>query len=576
MQTRESERRNYILIILLILLIGFVCIILTSGWALRFAPSWRLPANMNSNLNPNSDFLTSRPVSLFGPLDPSILTNPAWFNVFLTPGASFETPKPLPTSTLTKMPMNTSTPIPTRTMVATNTLVLVIIPTNTKVYVPPPPSTAVPAATKTPLPQSIDLQITKTDKVATYTPGSSVTYFIIVSNAGPSNVIGATVTDTFPAQITSTVWTCVSTAGATCNANGSGNISDTVNIPVGGSLTYTITANIAPTATGNLANTANISVPGGYADINPANNSATDTDTPAASSDLGITMTDNSTAYVANATKTYNIMVSNVGPSNAIGATVTDIFSANTNIASVSWICTPAGGAICAASGSGDINDTVNIPVGSNVTYTVTAMIVAAPSGDLVNTASVGIATDSNNGNNSATDIDNLVVTDPVPPGVGIGVPPDGTIYNLLSNSYLTLSFNINVSGQNGYDLVYYERPSGSGIWLDWVIIEIGDGSNWYQIFNWGDEIADTNTNMDFTFLLPPLNPPPPPPPPEEPDQRDIQTSNLYGSPPLQTGIAIDLDSLGIPLGTYPYIRFYAPPGDVDGHMEIDAIALIP
>ena len=48
-----------------------------------------------------------------------------------------------------------------------------------------------------------DLSITKTDGVATETPGTSVTYTIVATNiAGPSVISGATVTDTFPATIT--------------------------------------------------------------------------------------------------------------------------------------------------------------------------------------------------------------------------------------------------------------------------------------------------------------------------------------------------------------------------------------
>jgi hypothetical protein len=38
-----------------------------------------------------------------------------------------------------------------------------------------------------------DLQITKTDGSGTYTAGSPITYTIVVSNAGPSSVTGATV-----------------------------------------------------------------------------------------------------------------------------------------------------------------------------------------------------------------------------------------------------------------------------------------------------------------------------------------------------------------------------------------------
>ncbi|NVJ67541.1 MAG: DUF11 domain-containing protein [Gammaproteobacteria bacterium] len=49
-----------------------------------------------------------------------------------------------------------------------------------------------------------DLTITKDDASATYTPGSDATYDITVTNNGPSDVVGAIVTDTLPAGLTTT------------------------------------------------------------------------------------------------------------------------------------------------------------------------------------------------------------------------------------------------------------------------------------------------------------------------------------------------------------------------------------
>jgi uncharacterized repeat protein (TIGR01451 family) len=123
-----------------------------------------------------------------------------------------------------------------------------------------------------------DLSITKTDGVTTATPGGSVTYTIVASNAGPGGVTGATVADTFPAALTCN-WTCVGAGGGTCTASGSGNISGAVNLPSGGSATYTASCAIAAGATGTLSNTATITAPGGVTDPTPANNTATDTDT---------------------------------------------------------------------------------------------------------------------------------------------------------------------------------------------------------------------------------------------------------------------------------------------------------
>jgi uncharacterized repeat protein (TIGR01451 family) len=252
-----------------------------------------------------------------------------------------------------------------------------------------------------------DLAITKTDGVTTATAGGSVTYTITASNAGPSDASGATVTDTFPASLTCT-WTCVGSGGGTCTAAGSGNISDTVNLPAGGSVTYTASCTISPSATGTLSNTATVAAPGGVSDPDPANNSATDTDTLGAQADLAITKTDGVTTATAGGSVTYTIVASNSGPSDAAGATVTDTFPASLTC---TWTCVGAGGGTCTAAGSGNIGDTVNLPAGGSVTYTASCTISPAATGTLSNTATVaapGGVTDPNPGNNSATDTNTL------------------------------------------------------------------------------------------------------------------------------------------------------------------------
>jgi len=303
-------------------------------WAIRFSPHWKLNTNMRSNLDPNSNFLTNVPLNYIEPLDPNILTQPVWINVFLTPGL-FGTRTPGPTTVAVNTPVTTNTPV------ATNTIVTPVVasptstvpsPTNTIPYFPPPTNTPRPPNTRTPTPTpvQVDLTITKTDGAATYTAGSSTTYTIVVTNAGSNGVTGATVTDTFPSVITAS-WTCAATGGATCTASSSGNISDTVNVPVGGTLTYTVTANISPSATGNLVNTASVTVPSGYNDTNGANDSATDTDTQYIPTvNLQITKTDNpaSATYTPGSPITYTIVVSNTGPDTVFSATVTDTFPA--------------------------------------------------------------------------------------------------------------------------------------------------------------------------------------------------------------------------------------------------------
>jgi len=125
-----------------------------------------------------------------------------------------------------------------------------------------------------------DLSVTKTDGVTSVNQGGTVTYTIVVSNAGPSAVTGATVSDGFPAQLSGVSWTCAPSAGAACPASGTGDIATSaVDLPNGGTATFT--ASGAATGTGTLSNTATVTAPAGVND--PAgNNSATDDNTVSA------------------------------------------------------------------------------------------------------------------------------------------------------------------------------------------------------------------------------------------------------------------------------------------------------
>jgi large repetitive protein len=127
-----------------------------------------------------------------------------------------------------------------------------------------------------PPPVSADLAITNTDGLAQTYPGDPVTYTIVASNNGPDSVTGATVTDNFPAALTGVSWTCAGTGGGVCSGSGTGNINDTVNLPVSGSVTYIVSAAFSASATGMVGNTASVAMPSGATDPNPANNTATD------------------------------------------------------------------------------------------------------------------------------------------------------------------------------------------------------------------------------------------------------------------------------------------------------------
>ena len=145
---------------------------------------------------------------------------------------------------------------------------------------------------------SSNLSITVTDFASHYTPGSTTTYTIVVGNSGPDDVVGALVADpvTSIPQVTSVNWTCVAAGGATCSAGPLASaISDTINLPVNGTATYTVLASLNSSAAGDLVNTATVTPPVGVTDDTPGNNQAIDTDHQSALVFVATTGTDSPT-----------------------------------------------------------------------------------------------------------------------------------------------------------------------------------------------------------------------------------------------------------------------------------------
>jgi len=134
--------------------------------------------------------------------------------------------------------------------------------------------------------------------------------------------------------------------------------------------------------------------------------------------DVAVALSATPGQYTAGDPLTYTITVSNAGPANAMSTTIVDAFpSAFTN---ASWTCAAAGGATCAANGSGPVlTEVVGLPAGASLVYTVDGTIADGATATLTNaaTAVVGApATDPDTSNNTAS-----VDTDPA--------APDDTIY---------------------------------------------------------------------------------------------------------------------------------------------------
>ncbi|HSL17851.1 MAG TPA: hypothetical protein VLB51_08085, partial [Methylomirabilota bacterium] len=258
-----------------------------------------------------------------------------------------------------------------------------------------------------------DLAITKDNGVTNVAPGDPVVYTIGVVNNGPNDVALARVTDVFTTDLVNVSWTCVGGGGGACAPAGVGDINDVVVLPNGGTVTYTVDATVSTTALGvpldvgpAIVNTATVFSNVDVADPILGNNVATDVDILAVTDvDLAITKSDSACYVLPGGTTIYTINVTNLGPAAAVDALVVDAFPAA--FSSVAWTCVGTGGATCTPGGTGDINDTVTVPVFGSVTYSAAATVDASATGWAINTATVAPAlgvTDLDLTNNESTD----------------------------------------------------------------------------------------------------------------------------------------------------------------------------
>ena len=90
--------------------------------------------------------------------------------------------------------------------------------------------------------------------------------------------MGSTVVDNPPAILTGVTWTCTAAGGASCPASGAGDINETVDLPVGGSVEFLLSGTVDPGAGGWLINEAAVTPPAGAIDPTPYNASMRDWD----------------------------------------------------------------------------------------------------------------------------------------------------------------------------------------------------------------------------------------------------------------------------------------------------------
>ncbi|RPD91178.1 DUF11 domain-containing protein, partial [Aureibaculum marinum] len=240
-----------------------------------------------------------------------------------------------------------------------------------------------------------DLEITKTDGVSQYVPGTTTTYTIEVTNNGPFGVLGAMVSDAVPIGIpeANVSYTAVASSGSTTTISGTqtGAINDVVDLPVNGTITYTVDVSIPLTFTGDLVNTATVTNPANSNDPDPSNNTVTDTNING-EADLELSKTvDNSNPDQGDVI-TFTITVTNNGPGTANNIEVLDIIPTDFSYNHIASNYTVSQGTVTYDSATGRLEwalGTLTTSGGSNNSATLEYSVTVDVCGEFINQAEI-------------------------------------------------------------------------------------------------------------------------------------------------------------------------------------------
>lgn len=265
--------------------------------------------------------------------------------------------------------------------------------------------------------QSADLSVIKTANPSPVDPGSTLTYSVILSNAGPSAAENVVLADNVSSTLT----------GAEFSADGGSTWIPWAGpyllgqLPSGQSRTILIRGTVDPAANGDIINTA--TVLSATHDPDLSNNSDTVVTPINELADISVVKLGSPNPAIPGELLTYMVAVSNAGPSNAVNVVLSDTvptvltgveYSVNNGVTFQPW---PG-----------------FLSLGNLAPNTVTQVLIrgrvsSSALGTLVNTASVSSTTpDPNPDNNTSTDstpvaasadlaVTKLAVPSPVPAG---------------------------------------------------------------------------------------------------------------------------------------------------------------
>jgi uncharacterized repeat protein (TIGR01451 family) len=291
-----------------------------------------------------------------------------------------------------------------------------------------------------------DLSVVKTATSTPAIPGTSISYRLVVRNAGPDAAINARVTDALPAGLT------FQSASPGCAASGQ-NVTCTLgNLAAGGSQTFTVTASVdSQLDAGELTNTATTSSE--TPDPKPSDNTSTTRVPVEPQADLAIVKRALSSRPVPGRNLTYELTVTNNGPSPARDVRVTDPLPRGLSFVSASEGCRFESGTVTCTVAA--------LESGRSVTFRVVTRVASSVTGGLANTATVESPTRDPEPSNNRD-------TEEVPPGpeADLSITKVASVDRVAVGSQLFYTLVVRNDGPSDAQNVVVTDAAGAGLTL--------------------------------------------------------------------------------------------------------------
>lgn len=311
--------------------------------------------------------------------------------------------------------------------------------------------------------QATDVAITLSDSPDPVTAGLALTYTVNAANVSGVSASAVSWSIPLPSEVrfqsllAPAGWTCVTPAvgvsgTVTCNVS-------TLNS--GATDTFSLQALVDSGTPGGSSLTCVANISTSSVDGNVSNNSATATSSVDVLADLGVTVADSGDPVNAGTGFAYTLNVTNAGPSDVTGASLSFPLPAGTTFAALAnpagWVCTaPALGA------NGVVSCTLtDFAAGGNATFSVNVEVESTVIGGTVLVATASIAastTDPVSGNN--TDTETTGVDSATDIALSLGATPDPVVAGEQWTLVVTVS---NAGPIPAYDvLVGFILPPGT------------------------------------------------------------------------------------------------------------------